>query len=218
MDKINTGFPNIKIVYVDDHLDESISAYFAEHYCKVPFCDEQTSEVIKKEYDEVPFEENDTYEKLLLNPEVRLANIIIIDNYLFEENKARNKFTGKQFKLILQEVFPFIQTIIITQDQNLKGHNVVHKYNGENSKLAPNEFYNKEFEPRLKNAISDILEFRRASRELTQGEDSFKGSFLAERINNSLTGEIDYEELTKKDIDELITTFKELKEYVCNRN
>ncbi|WP_297041053.1 hypothetical protein [uncultured Dialister sp.] len=217
MDDFNTIDNIIKIVYIDDHLDEFLSEYLGKYYCNEPFEEDQVQKAIYKEYKEVPFLENDTYENLLLRPDVRFANIIIVDNFLFEENKVRNKFTGRQFKLILKEIFPFIQTIVITQDQTLKGKNIVHKYNSGTSDLEMQQYYKGELGSRLDNAISDILEFRNESREFAKAEGSASKSLLGERINNSLRGETDYNELGKDDIDKLVNTFKELKEYVEKR-
>lgn len=204
---------SFKIVYIDDHVDESLSEYL-DKYSKSHQEGVRTG-IVHKEYKEISFGEGDTYEKLLTNCDVRYANIIIIDNYLFEECTARDKFTGRQFKLILQEVFPFIQVLVITQDQSLTGRNIIHKYNIQEAKDDVNAYYRKELESRLNDAISDILEFRNESEKFLK-DSGKEGGILPELIQNSLMGNTDYKNLTKDDIDDLVKAFKEMREHVHN--
>lgn len=216
MDKISYEEVYIKIVYIDDHVDESVSEYLDAVYSNQSYHDEIANRIVHKECKEITFKEDDTYEKLLINPDVQNANIILIDNYLFEEKNARDKFTGKQFKLILQELFPFIQTLVITQDQNLLGRNIVHKYDSREAGSGSKQYYEKELGERLNNAVSDILEFRDESIKLGQdAEDDTR--LLSERIHNSLMGITAYRNLTKDDIDTLVKAFRELKKYVGDR-
>lgn len=217
MSNISGSKTYIKIVYIDDHIDEGLSEYLDCAYKVQPYQDELAHRTVVKEYKEIQFKDDDTYEKLLSNADVQDANIIVVDNYLFEEQNAKGKFTGKQFKLILQEVFPFIQTLVITQDQNLQGRHVIHKYNSRDAIVRSEQHYREEMENRLDDAISDILEFRDESKKFAQDAET-DGSFLSEQIYNSLRGIIAYKDLTKSDIDTLVNAFKELKENVCNRN
>lgn len=215
--EINESKVSIKIVYIDDRVDEGVSEYLSEIYTSQPYHDAVTQRIAIKDYKEIPFKKDATYEKLLSNSDVREANIIIIDNYLFEERNARDKFTGKQFKLILQEVFPFIQTLVITQDQNLEGRNVVHKYDSLKSDIESKQYYKNELEKRLDDAISGVLEYRDESKKLAQNIKA-DGNLLFERIDNSLKGINAYEALTKQDIDTLVKAFKELKENVNKKD
>lgn len=44
--------------------------------------------------------------------------MIFIDSQLFQNNTASNgKYTGEQFKLILKKIFPYIEVIVITQNE-----------------------------------------------------------------------------------------------------
>lgn len=215
--EINESKVLIKIVYIDDRVDEGVSEYLSEIYTSQPYYDAVTQRIAIKDYKEIPFKKDATYEKLLSNSDVREANIIIIDNYLFEERNASDKFTGKQFKLILQEVFPFIQTLVITQDQNLEGRNVVHKYDSLKSDIESKQYYKNELEKRLDDAISGVLEYRDESKKLAQ-DIKADGNLLFERIDNSLKGINAYEALTKQDIDTLVKAFKELKENVNKKD
>ena len=117
----------------------------------------------------------------------------------------------------MQEVFPFIQTLVITQDQNLEGRNVVHKYDSLKSDIESKQYYKNELEKRLDDAISGILEYRDESKKLAQ-DIKADGNLLFERIDNSLKGINAYEALTKQDIDTLVKAFKELKENVNKKD
>ena len=87
----------INIVYIDDNSDEILSQYMTKEYCATPF---QQSDItqIEKAYKEVRFCGDEGYEALLQNVTVKAANVILIDNHLFEERTiGTGRFSGKQF-------------------------------------------------------------------------------------------------------------------------
>lgn len=195
----------MKIVYIDDHFDTEISKYMHDVYCRFPWSDK-----IEKEYAEVPFEYSKGYESLLNNATVREANIILIDNRLFEQSNAgTGKFSGKQFKLILRKLFPFVEVLIITQDEGMTGYKIIHKFSGRHGESS-NEYYNQILKPELDASIKEVLGFEELAEELKSSEDVEKA--LVEKVLLSLQGENSYDDLKKTDIDNLIKVFRELKE------
>lgn len=196
----------IKIVYIDDSFDEAISKYMSTLYSDNAIINNVE---IEKEYKETPLDCNKGYENLLCNSDVRNANIILIDNRLFEQHNAENgKFSGRQFKIILRKLFPFIEVIIVTQDEGLNGYNIIHKFSGRHGE-DPIEYYNNYLRDKLDKAIEEVLNFEELAEELKKSEDVEKS--LIEKVILSLEGENSYDELKKSDIDNLIEVFKELK-------
>lgn len=196
----------INIVYIDDNCDADISKYMRHEYSKEPF---SSDIAIEKIYDEVTFVSSHGYESLLNNFKVRTANIILIDNRLFEEHTAGSgKFSGKQFKLILRKLFPFVEVLIITQDEEMDGHKIIHKFSGRHGESS-DEYYNSYLKPVLNSAIQEVIGFEELVEELKTSEDVEKT--LIEKVLLSLEGEDSFDELKKSDIDNLITVFKELK-------
>lgn len=196
----------VKIVYIDDNCDEDISEYMKDTYIKLPLAN---GNIIEKIYEEIRFAYSDGYESLLNNSSVREANIILVDNRLFEEHKAgAGKFSGKQFKLILRKLFPFVEVLIITQDEAMEGYKIIHKFSGRHGEDV-NEYYSKQLAPILDDAIEEVIGFEELADELKSSEDVEKT--LIEKVLLSLDGENSYDELKKSDIDSLIEVFNELK-------
>ena len=97
----------LKILYIDDNPEPSLSKYLDKY--KNSSCD--------IEYSDIKFNPDEGYESLINNAEVKSANIIFIDSKLFENRTAiAGKFTGEEFKIILKKYFPFIEVIVITQN------------------------------------------------------------------------------------------------------
>ena len=201
---------SISIVYIDDISDEILSLYMSKKYCSIPFYRFTAAPEIKKEYKEVRFRGDEGYEKLLQNTTIKSANVILIDNHLFEERTAgASRFSGKQFKVILRKLLPYVEVIIITQDETLTGENVIRKFSGRHGEDA-NQYYQENLAPLLDNAIKEIIDFEELANDLKQSSDVEK--LLVDKILNSLHGDDSYDELTKSDIDSLISSFKELKD------
>lgn len=199
----------INIVYIDDNSDEILSRYMTKSYCTTPFYRSNTTQ-IEKNYEEVRFCGTDGYEALLNNPIVKAANVILIDNHLFEERTVgAGRFSGKQFKIILRKIFPYVEVIIITQDTTLSGENVILKFSGGHGENAT-QYYEEKLAPSLDRAIKEVLAFEDLADDLIQSKDVEK--LLIDKVLNSLQGDDSYDALSKSDIDELINSFREIKD------
>lgn len=193
----------INILYIDDMIDERISKYIAEIYINEP-----QDDIIKK-YHEFTFNYSDGYESLLGNTAIKQANIILIDNRLFEQDQASSgKFTGKQFKVLLRKLYPFIEVLVISQFNHDDGYKMIPKFNS--SAGSAEEHYASYLRPELDKSINQVIAFEKLSDELKMSEDV--KTELIERVMLSIKGDESYSTLDKSDIDQLITTFKELKE------
>lgn len=189
----------IQIVYVDDDLDSNISRYLAKEYQHVDF---------EKTYDELCFKSADGYDSLISNQLIKEANIILIDSKLFENDRAASgKFSGEEFKMILKKVFPFIEVIVITQNELEADYGTIPKFKG-GSEETPQQYYAIKLKAVLDNSIQNINIYRNIAHKLKSNEGIDK--VLIEKIMSSLDGVSQYDELTTKDIDDIILVFKEL--------
>lgn len=189
------------ILYIDDNPEPSLGKYLDREY--------KNSEYETK-YSELKFDPENGYESLIRDPKVQSANIIFIDSKLFENRTARNgKFSGEEFKIILRKYYPFIEVVVITQNEPDLKVGTISKYDSRRDKSA-SEYYEKLLPSYIDKAIKNILVYRRLAKQLEDNENW--EVILKEKIINSLHGINDYDELTKTDIDQLITTFKDIQE------
>lgn len=193
----------INIVYIDDDCDEAISEYLEDYY---------KNDDYDIEYLEVRFDENKGYENLLNSSEVALANVIIIDSKLFENNtiaKNEGKFYGEEFKMILRKIFPFIEVLVISQNGEDKDFDIIPKYRS-NSTETSREYYDKNLKIKINESIERIITFRNISKKLENNTGIEK--FLVEKTISSLNGINDYENLSKNDIDKLLEAFQKIEQ------
>lgn len=199
----------INIIYIDDNSDEILSQYMTKRYCAIPFQRSDTTQ-IEKDYKEVLFCGNEGYEALLQNAIVKAANVILIDNHLFEERTiSTGRFSGKQFKIILRKILPYVEVVIITQDETLVGENVIRKFSGRHGEDST-QYYQENLAPCLDRAIKEVLDFEDLADDLIQSRDVEK--LLIDKVLNSLQGDDSYDALSKSDIDNLICSFREIKD------
>lgn len=193
----------IGITYIDDNMDLELQKYFDKEYHN------QDYNIIFKCK---KFDPNIGYEELINDEKVRNANIIIIDSKLFENNNVNSgKFTGEEFKLILKKVFPFIEVIIITQNEIDGEIEKVPKFNSKEQNCSK-KHYDEHLLPLIDESIKKIIETRKIFEIMEKNENLEK--LLVEKIINSLNGLDEYDELSKTDIDELIKSFRQLEEKV----
>lgn len=193
----------IKIVYIDDSLDPVISKYLTD--IKI---DEFEIDSL-----DIKFSTELGYEGLIKNKNIETANIILIDSRLFENRTPSNgRFTGEEIKTILRKYFPFIEVIVITQNDVNEGYNTIKKYssNSLSSLEKGYEYYNETLLPLLKNAVRNVYEYRNIVKAMK--ENLSWDTVLVQKILNSLEGRAVYDELTKTDIDKVIDEFKKLQE------
>ena len=189
----------LKVVYIDDDLDIGISRYLESEY------QPRNYEI---EYYEIEFKDEDGYESLINNPQIKEANIILIDSKLFRNDEiVGTKFSGEEFKIILKKEYPFIEVIVITQNDIEEGFGTISKYR-KSFASTQEEYYKKSLKLMLDKAIDEVEKYRNIANKLMLNEGIDK--VTVERVMNSLDGENQYDELTTKDIDALITAFKDI--------
>lgn len=191
---------SVNLIYIDDAIDPGISKCLSQY--------EYDGITIK--YDEIKFKTSNGYEGLLRDNRIKEANVIIIDSRLFQNQSASNgKYTGEQFKLILKKLFPYIEVIVITQnDIPTEYPFTISKYSSKQNESEEN-YYKRLFESKIGEAIKVVCEYRIIASEM---KPDYEISYLVERIKNSLDGLDIYDGLKKSDIDELVVVFKNIQE------
>lgn len=189
----------ITLVYIDDDLSEAISSYLEDNY---------QNENYDMEYLQIEFKDDEGYEKLLDSPEVASSNIILIDSILFENDsvKCKGKFTGEEFRMLLRKQFPFIEVLVISQNGEKKEFEITPKYRSGSAETAK-EYYDRVLKCKIDESINRVITFRNISKKLECNKEIEK--FLIEKTVDSLNGINDYNDLTKEDIDELISVFRD---------
>ncbi|MGL5056459.1 MAG: hypothetical protein ACRC6A_03685 [Fusobacteriaceae bacterium] len=194
----------INILYIDDNLDLETTSYLDDEYI---------NERVTIEYDEITFGKEDNYEKLLNDQRVREANIIVIDSSLFEESTMENMFTGEEFKIIFKHYFPYAEVIIVSQNpENNLEYGIVEKYKARKGTESSKDYYDEKLKPILDDYIKRIVELRNILKKIEKNETLDK--VLINKIENSLEGIVEYQQLTSKDIDKLINKFEKLEQAI----
>lgn len=190
----------IKLIYIDDKIDPVISRNLSRY----------RKDDIDVCYDEVKFDLKSGYESLIRDSRVNSANVILIDSQLFQNSTATNgKYTGEQFKLILKKIFPYIEVIVITQNEIPDEFtSTIAKYNPKKGQSA-DEYYGKVLNIQIDEAIKRVCEYRAIVADIKSDPDT---SYIIDKINNSLDGIDAYDELKKSDIDKIVDLFKKLQE------
>lgn len=199
----------IRIVYIDDLLDTELSEYLDGYGFpgeKIEHCDFE-------------FKNDMKYDSVLSDIKVQRANIIVIDSRLFENDtvKENNKITGEEFMLMFRKIFPFIEVIIVTQNEidnsNSFGFFKVKKYK-HSSKEKAKDYYAKVLAPLIDNAIKRVLQYDSINKKLKN--NNIIDPYIKDLIDDSILGDSQYDNLSKKDIDALIASFKEIQEKLEN--
>lgn len=193
----------INLVYVDDKPDPYLERYLDNYYKKC-------SKVIIK-YSEVVFDSSKGYENLLLKDEIKSANIIFMDSLLFENDTVGNhKFTGEEMRMLLRKQYPYIETVLITQNEIDDSIEHIRKYSSSRDKENYETYYDRVIPIKINNAIRNIITYRR-SMEKINDNPSWE-SVIKEKLSNCLEGINNYNEMTKDDIDEVVRLLKDIQE------
>ena len=197
----------IRLLYIDDEIDNLLSEYLEPN-----FTDTQVAEGSpwRYEYDELEFQPDFQYKNFLNNEKLRRANILIIDSRLFKNNNSQYHYKGEEIELLIRKVFPFIEVIIVTQNEMDEEYDVVKKFgsNSESDRSVASKYYDKELLPIIRTKAKTIIS-RQTSVEVFK-KNAIWEELVKEKVINSLNSMLVYDELTKNDIDQLIKSFQQL--------
>ena len=180
-----------KLVYIDDHIDYSLTGYLRDSF--------ENTEI---EYNEREFIETESYDSLLEDKLVKYSDVILIDSKLFENRTVGNrKFTGEEFKILITKIYPFKKVFIISQNEDEKKVGFIKKTDLDDEDKVK-EYYDRELKTKIEDAIRTIKV------EIEIFEDmcgkKYIDPVILEQIKNSLQGEVEFDPLTRQDIDKVI--------------
>lgn len=193
---------HIEIVYVDDKIDLQLTDYLNRYVDKY---NEMSNNIILG-YNEIEFKQNYTYNSLINDEIFRRCDIAIIDSKLYENTNARGHvYTGEDFKLLVRNYSPFIDIIVITQNEISENSATIRKSHGSEDS---EKHYDSELKPLLDYSIKCCLEYKIKLDELKTKGTIDKA--ILDRISDLIDHEDTYN-LTEKDLDEIIKLFNEIK-------
>jgi len=197
---------NIIICYIDDDFDGALETYLSS------FTDTQTNVT----YDEHKFlPGNESYESLLRNDQISRSDIIIIDSKLFENQNAPVndvRLTGEKFKIAIKADFPYKKVFVISSKEIESDSVTISKFDSTrvvNPLEEAQTYYSEKLDRVLVFAIREIREQREIIPELSSIPDLDK--VKVEKISNMEKGIKELDELSKGDIDTLVSLFQEIK-------
>lgn len=190
----------INIVYVDDKLDPYVSAYLSTF----------SSDKYLYEKEEIIFSNRDSYESMLSIEEIRTADILFLDSMLFENNRVNgNKLSGEELGFIIKKIFPYKEILVITQYQEKSEFSSLKKYNSKTFGPSSDKFFKQYWEGIILKASHNIVKNRKILEKLSS--ENYVEKMLLEKLEATMSGQVDYENLTKKDVDKLIKSFEEMR-------
>ena len=191
----------IEILYVDDKIDLYVSQYLRSY----------SKDNITYKYSEFKFNSKHSYENLLECEDVKKADILFLDSMLFENRDVvNNKISGEELGLIIKKIFPFKEILVITQYQEKTDYSALRKYNSSTYPCGDSmSFFKDNWEKEIVNATNNITLNRNILNNISSKH--YVEKYLFEKIENSINGTSNYDDLTKKDIDNLINAFEEMR-------
>ena len=191
---------SITMLYVDDKIDLYVSKYLNSY----------SNNKAEYKYSELKFENKYSYKDLLENNEIQKADILFLDSMLFENGNVQdNKISGEELGLIIKKIFPFKEIIVITQYQDKMEYSTLKKYNSNTYLCGGDSFFQDNWNEEIVNATQNIILNRYILKNISL--KNYVEKFLFEKMENSINGVSNYDNLTKMDIDNLIKAFEEMR-------
>lgn len=188
--------------YIDDNPELYLDRFLAR---------ELVIDSYEVDYQSIRFDSKEGYTALLNRQDIQTANVIIIDSKLFENVTFSDKsFSGEELKIILKKIYPFIEVIVITQNEDNIDLGVISKFKSRISggRDQAIEYYRDTLQPLIQTAAKNILVYQNIAAKLAENECF--DPVIKEKVLNSISGQTIYDDLTKNDIDDLIAAFKEI--------
>ncbi len=197
----------IKILYVDDSIESQLSKFLGLKLNGLLATGGLESQVLveSKDFKYV----NISYEEFLRKEEFKKCDILIVDSRLFENGNAGGKLTGEALKMIIKKSFPFKETIIVSQNDDLsKNIGYVSKFQQIRGRNDYIEHYKTELLPNIKSAIKETIANREVFNQIQENEIFDQN--LIDEMDALLDGDNEYSQLTKQDVDDMITKFNQI--------
>lgn len=201
----------INIVYIDDDIDHPLSKFLDKVLPQDLKRTEKNYPSLR--YSEIKYEPFMGYEVLLRDKKLEAANVAIIDSKLFQTTTAdAGMLTGEELRLVLRKYYPFIEVIVITQNQERVGDDleIISKYDhGNNRSMTPEAYYSQHLTPVIESKIGTVMALRKINETLKGSK--MVDAVMMDKIQSSIDGLTEFDEFSKGDIDNLVNMFEEIK-------
>lgn len=191
---------SLVITYIDDRLDKFISKFLRNLQFSDCVCT----------HHEITFKK-DTYKSLLDNPIVKEADILLIDNALFENRNSNNMMFGDELKLIFKLSFPYKVIFTVTQKEYEENDDVLYKYRKNTEYQSITDYYSKEWTDRLFRAAKRIWQNKEILDRI--GKKEYIDEYYYSRISSVIDGNSSYSSLSVNDINKLVLEFERFREH-----
>ena len=190
---------NLTITYVDDIIDKGISKFLGNlEFVRCNYT-----------YHEYCFKD-ETYNQIITNNIVKEGDILLIDNALFENRKVRNKMYGNELKILLHMVYPFKKIITVSsKDYEDRDDEILSKFVKTPSWNNAQEYYNSVWYPKLESLAQSLWSTREIIDRINKKK--YVDDYFYSKLSSSINGDTSYNDLSKKDIDDLIETFNKVR-------
>lgn len=186
--------------YIDDNKDNNLNKYLERRYDNYVF---------------IQVDANDTIKTLIDKILDKKCQIVVLDSKLYTDSgNFMEKITGQNLEVILTSFYPFISSIVISQEEDVKGLNYIKKYQGN---VTNNKEVEKYYNDNL-NAILKEYENKQTRLRLTNENETQKAEKIDKFFKDSIEEEINNlpsYDISKKDIDRLIEKIGELEKKIC---
>ena len=159
------------------------------------------------------------YKSLLENDLIKKADVLLLDNRLFEERDGYPRLEGVEIRVFFNLIFPYKKILIVTQYDDEDFNNldyIVHKYSDapgrDNSESSIFEFYDFQLREKLCNSILDI-KYTWSLIEKIKESDIFKTDkvLIEDMIDVANNTVPHYGRLTSEDINKFVEVIKSIR-------
>lgn len=206
---------NVKILYVDDKLDINISRFLRK----------KCSEDSMLEYDELNISSDMDIDSLIYNEAVVNADIIIIDNMLYENTTTKNRDCGVDIIPLLHYYHPYKRILVLTQYSNMLDKDIIRvsKWDEADNRKRSDEqqdvldkyfrYYEKElWDSWIRVYIKEIKSLHAIISNFNNLQDSkIATTFTKDLVTDAEEGDVTYRNLTHEDV---ISLTEKLNEFI----
>lgn len=207
---------NIDVLYIDDDLDPFLARYLKEEFDEEIFENGRLNPPQKAliHYREYEYNPEDNYQALFQSEIVKSAKVILADHRLYTNNQENSyKFSGSQFLLLAKLRLPQAEVLVITQEENRTGELILHKYESEGDSYDhAKKYYDENIKCAIESAIRRVMEEQIIGDEVENNKEI--DAILKTRVDQMLSGTVEYSELSSADVNSLVQAFKDIKEII----
>ena len=192
---------SIIVGYLDDNKDNNLNKYLEKKF--------------SENYFFIQIDNTDTIKSAIQKILEKRCCVVILDSKLYTDSgKFTEKITGQNMEVVLTSFYPFISTIVISQEKDVRGLNYIKKYDGSSVNNSDIEnYYHEKLGPILQEYINKQSRLRLTYQHETSSSNSVD-LFVRDSINETINNLPIYN-ISKQDIDKLIEMIGDLENKLC---